>query len=313
MNVICFGLFLFPVGSSVRVAHSTMYYQSESSINASKATGHQVEFVVAAFTENLSWIDHMLQRVPNSKLTLYCAGPTSHPNRDPRCIQVKNMGDDLPSYLNHIIDNYDSGLAPITLFAMGSAGKKEWHYLLCRKLNYVASKLDTADKQMHFSGFAAMAHRKPTDFEAFDPQFDIFDYRAHTGGPQVAHCRPSVAPLGKWYKTFVDTDLERAKRIGVMYNDIFAVSAENIRKWPKPTYQSLYDEIYRCNGTRATAGHYIERSLKAMFDTDPPQNKLHKKKPGPNVCPIIDKLEKNNAARVAMNVHIDESRRLTPP
>jgi len=256
-----------------------------------------VHVVVAAYNEDLSWIDLMLPQIPNADLKLYCAADSQS---DSRCMPVENLKSEIPTFLKHIIDNYDAGLAPITVFAMGSSGKPEWDFLLCRKLNYAMSYLNTTEKQKHFPGFVTMAHQKPSDLLNFDPKFDITNYR-NSGSDRKTfqQCRPSVAPLGAWYQQFINSDVQRAIEIGTSFNSIFAVSAERIRKYPKAVYEGIYDELYKCKGDRATAGHYMERLWKPMFDTNPPHSKvsLEAGEAGPNFCPIIRKLKNDVAAK----------------
>eukprot|EP00931_Biecheleriopsis_adriatica_P070205 TRINITY_DN43993_c0_g1_i1.p1 TRINITY_DN43993_c0_g1~~TRINITY_DN43993_c0_g1_i1.p1 ORF type:complete len:318 (+),score=34.88 TRINITY_DN43993_c0_g1_i1:74-1027(+) len=266
-----------------------------------------IELVVAAYNEDLRWIDPMLARLPGAKLTLYCA---DEHHQDPRCIPVENVQSECPVYLHHIISKY-SQLPDITVFAMGSAGKSEWGFLLCRKLNLVISKLDTLEKQSNFTGFATMAHTSPGEFLPFDPDFDLFSYRSHTGGAADKHCRPSISPLGKWYEHFVDRDIEHAKHAGVLYNDIFAVSAERIRKFRISTYKALHQEHLRCKGVRSTAGHYMERSWKAMYDDG------HQAGEGPNECPAVIKSFVHGKTNMVAAPSEDDAKvthwELTPP
>ena len=87
-------------------------------------------------------------------------------------------------------------------------------------------------------------------------------------------CRPSISPFWAWYQQFIDTDLERARRIGVILNDCFAVRAERIRRFPKAFYERIFADLTLCQGTglRAVADSYMERSWKAMFDSDPAES-----------------------------------------
>merc|ERR1712194_233367 len=98
----------------------------------------------------------------------------------------------------------------------------EWRELTCRKLNYVLAKVNTEEKRAKFSGFATMAHDGLNKAHPFFEDFDISAYRGSANGavlgPKVDHCRPTIAPLGKWYNHFIDADLDKAKRIGVLYN-----------------------------------------------------------------------------------------------
>jgi len=234
---------------------------TSKSLNVSDGPGTNVEMVVVAYKEDLSWIDPFLNMVPGMKLKLYCAGGI-HP--EPRCNSVPNLQDSNPHFLKHIIDNYDR-LAPVTLFTGASVLHGEWNWLLCKQLHYLVHKVNSALKQSTLTYAAAPVWN-------FDAEFDIKEFRAYSGGPKIEHCRPTVAPFGVWFSKFVFDDIEKAKKSGVGFHNTQAVSADRIRKYPKSIYQSLYDELARCMPRRATAAHYMERAWKIMLDDDPPSN-----------------------------------------
>jgi len=234
---------------------------TSKSLNVSDGPGTNVEMVVVAYKEDLSWIDPFLNMVPGMKLKLYCAGGI-HP--EPRCNPVPNLQDSNPHFLKHIIDNYDR-LPTVTLFTGGSVLHGEWDWLLCKQLHYLVHKVNSAQKRSTFTYAAKPVWR-------FDPEFDIKVHRAYSGGPKVQHCRPTVAPFGAWLSKFVIDDLEKAQKSGVGFHNTQAVSADRIRKYPKSVYQSLYDELARCVPQRQTAAHYMERAWKIMLDDDPPSN-----------------------------------------
>eukprot|EP00435_Cladocopium_sp_Y103_P064669 s507_g26.t1 len=170
------------------------------------------------------------------------------------CLRIHNFGGEEYAYLTHITHFYDD-LAPITIFTLGSIYDSGWHWLKCRKLNFVLSYLDRPEKRQSFPGFATMAHQKPDSFMEFEG-------------------RPAGA-LGKWFETFIyNVSLKKARHTGVLYNPIFAVSRERIRQYPKSMYERLLREILRCTSKAhegvAEAGHYLERAWKPMFESDMP-------------------------------------------
>lgn len=75
------------------------------------------EVVVAWFRENIGWIrSYELQNIT----TVYCkGGGTIHPDAGlRRCVELPNVGREGHTYLQHIVDNYDS-LADVTFFLQG--------------------------------------------------------------------------------------------------------------------------------------------------------------------------------------------------
>mmetsp|Transcript_125560 Transcript_125560/g.250497 ORF Transcript_125560/g.250497 Transcript_125560/m.250497 type:complete len:279 (-) Transcript_125560:29-865(-) len=239
----------------------------------------KVELVVNAWKEDLGFIDSMFtNRIPSNTTTVYCNGLDL---KDRRCIRVANYGTENWVYLNHIVENYDQ-LAEITVFTIASITSSEWDWLKCRKLNYVLSKLDTADKQSSFPGFATMAHTAPGMFLPWDAKFDIKMFRHHVGGMPVKACRPSVAPLGNFYKSFLGQDVSWPKSTGIQFNGIFATRKEMIHQHPKSLYQSLRAELERCGeDVELVADHYMERLWKPMLDRDGVDDTS-----GENACPI---------------------------
>ena len=84
-----------------------------------------LDLVVAAYDENVSFIEPVMARLANSMLHLYCKGPL----RDARCHRIRNYDSEHYAFLYHIVHRYDS-LAPVTIFTMGSVLKSEWQSLL---------------------------------------------------------------------------------------------------------------------------------------------------------------------------------------
>ena len=238
---------------------------------------NSVDLVVAAFNENLSYLEPMMSIVPDTRLKLYCSGSE---RLDPRCIPLPNLGGENAVYLHHIVQNYHS-LADITIFSVGSIMRNENNQLLCRKLNYLMTQLRPAIRGL-FGNFSTMAHTFAGEFNPFNPAFDIVTYASQKWG-MIRLCNASMRPLGAWYQNFVEQDLTRPTCAGVLFNGIFAVRAERLRRWPLSKYQSLLAEMSRCGDLRSVADHYMERSWKAMLEDDVkgPQGTQ-----GINSCPI---------------------------
>ena len=79
---------------------------------------------------------------------------------------------------------------------MGSVDKSEWNFLLCRKLNYLVSKLQTRKQQQQFLedvGYDVMADTTPGKRLAFQPSFSMTKYRTHRLASRVAESTQRAA------------------------------------------------------------------------------------------------------------------------
>jgi len=249
--------------------------------------------VVAAWRENMDFVNPMLSRVPHAEAMIYCAGGEL---QDPRCNNIPNYGHENYAYLRHIVDHYEEGLAHITVFTMGSVMKKELNFILCRKLNYVLASVDSEAKQADFSGYETLASVNPGFFVPFDENFTISQFKRWTHGAPRPLCPASVSTLGEWYQKFVDGDLEKARMAGIQYNSIFAVSRERLRSRPKSVYEGMLREVERCElGQPQVAGHFLERTWKPMLDHHRPGKNIPDS--GPNECPIAQLIEASNGTQ----------------
>eukprot|EP00930_Biecheleria_cincta_P055220 TRINITY_DN41567_c0_g1_i1.p1 TRINITY_DN41567_c0_g1~~TRINITY_DN41567_c0_g1_i1.p1 ORF type:complete len:646 (+),score=71.82 TRINITY_DN41567_c0_g1_i1:75-2012(+) len=238
-----------------------------------------IDVVIAAFNENLSFIEPVLSTLGSTaNLQLYCSGSQT---LDSRCRPAPNRGGENHVYLQHIVNNYDT-LADVTVFTVGSIMRNHNDQLLCKKLFYVLGKINPA-ATTHFRGFATMAHTFPTQFNPFNPSFDIKSYRSQKWG-RIRLCPSSISPLGSWYQHFIENNLSRAVCAGVLYNGIFAASRERVQRWPLETYKRLLLELSTCGELRSVPDHYMERTWKAMLEDDeaPDQSSLA----GANSCPM---------------------------
>jgi hypothetical protein len=77
-----------------------------------------------------------------------------------------------------------------------------------------------------------------------------------------------IRPLGKWYEHHFGD-----KKINcVSWNMIFAMSKEDIQKNPKSYYEKLLKEVD--SHFNPETGHYIERSIEALFHPLDPKSKI---------------------------------------
>lgn len=224
-----------------------------------------VDLVIAAYAENVDFIEEFIERMPRSQVRLYCKGP--HMN-DTRCSRIANYGAESYGYLSHIVANYHL-LAPITIFTLGSIVNPEWHFLKCKKADYLVSNLQTVADQESFPQFATVGWTSPNDYwqAGFDYGFTLGAYRASVRGGVEPLCRAPIQPLGQWYQQMISSDLSRTRSSGVAYNAIFAARREQIQQWPLSTWQRLKSDLERCpEGDPQELDHYMERTWKSMLD-----------------------------------------------
>ena len=120
--------------------------------------------------------------------------------------------------------------------------KREWDYLLCRKLNYLVSKLETREQQQRFLEeveYDVMAAIRPGRRKPFLPDFEIHQYRSTYKDPKnTPACQPSFEKLGDCYTEFVDSNMTRAKILGVSFNGIVLPKESTLdlvgSLWPLP-------------------------------------------------------------------------------
>ena len=222
-----------------------------------------VQLVIAAYAENVSFIDPMLARMPRSEVRLYCKGPRIH---DPRCIRIGNYGGEGYAYLTHIVRNYHN-LSEITLFSLGSILNSEWHFFKCRKLYHLVGNLMTIEEQDNYPEYDAVDGADPwSPFQPFEYSFELASYRTHAGGAWEPLCRASRQPYGAWWQNMVTDDLNRPQTTGVTYHGTFAARRSQILQWPKSMYEGLLAEYERCEPAQPQeAGHYMERTWKPLF------------------------------------------------
>ena len=201
-----------------------------------------IDLVIAAYRENTSWITPMTHGIPNLRIQLFCK---SHDLEDPRCQYLPNIGQDHYVTLKYIIDNYDR-LPDVMVVTHNSILRGEWNWLLKRKLEYVLDDMQNTSSQLNFVrnvGFKAMSHTRPGLYLPWNDQFHIDHYRRGSGSKARPLCLSNTRPIGRWYRKYVDPRMNRThmRRVGVSYNDIYAVSRERVLWYTKSIYQSLLD------------------------------------------------------------------------
>lgn len=215
------------------------------SLRTAEGVGPTLDFVVAAETKHLGWMDNILKAMPAGRLRLYCRGEA---NSDPRCLSRERRGSPESMMLRHIVDNYNS-LADVTVFLHDRISDLSLVELV---LGSVASPAVRAN----FSGFYAGRYQR----------VEINDDR-----PQDS-CRVSAKTFGLWYPFYVngrDKQLARVKCTGAPTDSIFAVSAKRLRWVHRAAYVELLSEVSRCDGTAGNLpARFLSWSWAAMYSVE---------------------------------------------
>jgi len=206
----------------------------------------RVDIVAVAESLQPQWVEPVLRKMWDTRLRLYCTGD---PPLDAPCRPIERVGSEEYAFLKHIVDNYHA-LADVTIFTprdLPTSALKQ------RRLEDIVRRLDLPEKQKAFVGFESQ---------------NYFPLTGHWDGPAET-CGPTVRPFGKWYARFVnatDLSLSRMQCTAAALGNVFAVTAERIRRNPLHLYQGLMREVEHCRGRSSQViGYYIERSWAAMF------------------------------------------------
>ena len=90
-----------------------------------------------------------------------------------------------------------------------------------------------------------------------------YDFTLDTYMEGVPILPASVRPFGKWFETFVGPWSEQAQ--GPCWNGIMRTTRERIHAHPREFYVRLNEELTRQAHNSPEAGHYMERSMSAVF------------------------------------------------
>ncbi len=206
--------------------------------------------VIARYNESLDWlnckeIDRLKQKY-NVKIYIYNKGYTDVDLPDCKVIKLPNVGVNNHTNLYHIITNYDN-LDDITLFLPGSAHHKDKKKLTsmllekCEEYEYVFTYVVNLRKLRRFAVNKYLNRCK-----------------INKSSNVLSPC--SIRPYGEWYKHVMGKKVGNTK---VNYMDIFSLSKNKIRSYPKKHYERI---ISFCDKDKLTeTAHYIERLWYDMY------------------------------------------------
>ena len=188
-----------------------------------------MEFVIARYTENLAWLDKVLDPEQRKMVTIYNKGPEDIPGS----IRLPNVGREAHTYLTHIINNYDT-LAEKVVFLQGypfdHLGYNETNFQMFLVFNHMTQNVT------HY----------PMLYNGREP-------------------RPSIQKtdvcLGEWFEKVLQ--IEFPKDDFVYYGGAcFGVTREKIRARPKEFYERVIKTLDTIDPETA---YYLERAWYYIF------------------------------------------------
>jgi Protein of unknown function (DUF3431) len=254
--------------ASKRVQTGTGIFSSLFSSNIRDlpiSTPRPVEVVIARYNEPN--IEILFSRIPKEfKITIYNKGPKEtlvipkHEAARIRVIDLPNIGRETNTYLHHIISNYNSGLADVTIFILASA-LDDSVYPKSHKFQAV---IDAVLKS-YTSAFPVTNPVSLKDVYNFSIETYTSTNKGNkTSNPQHKVQLCPIRPFGKWY-TEVFKGLKMPKKIPITYNGIFAADIKHIKQRPLKLYEKLISFVNLPTHTNPEAGHYLERSWPSIF------------------------------------------------
>lgn len=176
-------------------------------------------------------------------------------------IHLPNIGRDCHSFMWYVYENYEN-LPDIVFFTLGGITENKMKFL---KYKYVLENLSLVKKR----GIVTVPGHLSYRYSPFDYDFYLDEWMSTTkvNSNNTRELIPAfVRPFGKWYETYISTDLSKIKRLGVSYNNIFCCSKESIRKYPKSMYEELLGQL--SVGENLEVIHYVERIFFSLYTRD---------------------------------------------
>ena len=224
---------------------------------------NQIEIVIARYNEPLNWIkQEPFNRYP---IIIYNKGNNTDftmTDKVKKVITLKNLGKCDHTYFHHIVNNYHTNLAGVTIFLPGSIDMRNDKYAKTIKIFDNVAKYNTT----------VMIGQKNYDIKNALYGFSLNNYvtsdpRNKQANGESTLIPAQIRPFGKWYENkFGSLNTQY-----VLYTGIFAVAKEDILKQPVSYYQQFLDDL--SVGSNPEVGHYVERSWQAIFN--PPSNRIY--------------------------------------
>jgi len=215
---------------------------------------NDIVVVVSRYNEDLNWtLEH-----PFCLFTyiVYNKGNNDNfeKNRVIKTIELKNVGREGHTYLNHIVNNYDSKtFSKITIFMSGSIHIMEKY----QKTKLLINEILKYNKAVMFGKYEPNIDNYFKDF-TLDEWCSSSHQNRISNSESKLH--PSlIRPYGKWYfHHFKDLKIDYYS-----YHGIFAVDKDDILQHPKSRYENIMKELEVHSNPEV--GHYTERSWHALF------------------------------------------------
>jgi hypothetical protein len=208
------------------------------------------KIVVARYNETIDWLKDEIENC-----IIFNKGDKLDISNE---FFLKNVGRESDTYLNYIIENYDS-LPDVVVFTQASisdhrggsyAGSSDISYLLSLK-NEALTNGRSSPFQSFFDNGQDSALKKNWNYRAYDGSFFLQDnYRDNS---------PIV--FIDWFKKNIDENYPNP--IYVYLNGIFALHKDLILQHPVEYYKSLIKHVN--HHINPAEGHFFERSWFYIF------------------------------------------------
>jgi hypothetical protein len=218
---------------------------------------NNIEIVIARYNEDLEW----LKDEPFNKYQyiVYNKGVNKDYFKSEKFkneVELENVGRETHTYLTHIINNYDNGLANFTLFVPGSLELENRFERAKRLFNEVEN--NNSDL------FACIMYDKPVK-DVFN-DFQIDNYLSSNQNNRSLNNDSSIKvsdirPYGKWYENVYNNANSDSKCF--TQNSMFGLTKNTILKKPKSYYMDLLNQVNEHNNHESV--HYFERSWETVF------------------------------------------------
>lgn len=213
--------------------------------------------VVARYNESIEWI-HNLNLPDNVKVFVYNKGNELNAALNNwEIINLPNVGQCWGSFMYHIKENWGN-YAESTIFTTAcienhQKKKKAFKILLDKVLRKKLNTVIPLKKRTYNLNEFSL-----DDWESQTPQ--------NRGGK---YTQSEVRPLGKWKdKHFPDVSLPYFCKTS--YYSIFAVSKEELMKYPKLKYEAIYSELNRSE--LQEEAHFLERIIPFIWKEESSNN-----------------------------------------
>lgn len=198
------------------------------------------ELVIAHYRGDLSWLED--SPIPIAHLWIYHKGanPVSIESSIPSTIQyLPNVGREGHTYLHHLAEHNITHRTVFTVDTVGQFPERLQKLYDCLRATGAYFPVLKSENTTFQSGFSMKQYRNVPQIPA-DPR-----------------------PYAKWYRRWIRNTLIYVKHHGWSYNGIFAVTPEQIHKYPPEYYRQLLSQL--AVGDQIEAGHFLERSWKTMW------------------------------------------------